>query len=147
MLMIKVGHPLSYLSSPTNCNSLGIVISFCMYGAVDCISLAGKAETYCLPNLSVHIHGSLQCHHTQPTKQPTNLCVCVILKVIHTGGWLGLARETRYHMTTKKLSDNSISWLQHCQSKGEIPELSDYLHHNRMFSYCSHALFSCWLDH
>ena len=29
--------------------------------------------------------------------QPTNLCVCVclILKVIHAGGWLGLARETK----------------------------------------------------
>ena len=51
--------------------------------------------------------------------QPT--CVCVILKVIHAGvGWVWLVRRGN-HMTTKKLSDNSISLPQYCQGKGKFP--------------------------
>ena len=51
--------------------------------------------------------------------QPTNLCV--VLKVIHVGvGWVWLVRQGN-HMTTKKLSDNSLSLPQYCQGKGEFP--------------------------
>ena len=60
--------------------------------------------------------------------QPANLCV--ILKVIHAGvGWVWLVRLGN-HMTTKKLSDNSLSLSQYCQGKGEFPWSSYFSLHS-----------------
>ena len=51
---------------------------------VGCLQLSGGCMVLILVSQSTP---------NQPTNQP--VCVCVILKVIHTGGWLGLAHETR----------------------------------------------------
>ena len=93
-------------------------------GLRDCIIAVGGWDSHYTITSSVEV-GYLQlsgvCMVTSLTihTQPTNLCV--ILKVIHAGvGWVWLVRLGN-HMTTKKLSDNSLSLPQYCQGKGEFP--------------------------
>ena len=75
--------------------------SWCLVvGLRDCIIAVGGFRTSSVEVGYLQLSGGCmviipvsQSTPNQPTNQPT--CVCEILKVIHTGGWLGLTREMR----------------------------------------------------